>query len=61
MIHSKDDYVGDIQMISKEAKISFLNDLDVAILDIYCRDVSVELTIEDGKITDYNRRKEEIK
>ena len=61
MTHNNKTYVGDIEMVSKDAKISFLNDLDIELLDIYCKNVNVELTIEDGRITDYKRRKEEIK
>lgn len=60
MTHNNKTYVGDIEMVSKDAKISFLNDLDIELLDIYCKNVNVELTIEDGRITDY-KRKEEIK
>ena len=60
MTHNNKTYVGDIKMVSEDAKISFLNDLDIELLDIYCKNVNVELTIEDGRITDY-KRKEEIK
>lgn len=61
MTHNSNYIPGDIVMVNKEAKVSFLNDLDIELLDIYCEKVNVELTIEDGAITDYERRKEEIK
>lgn len=57
MSHNND--ISEGKVMSKETKIEFLNDLDFAILDIYCRHTGVEVVIEDGRITDFICEKEE--
>ena len=44
----------------REAYVEFLNDLDIGILDIYCRNCGLKVIINDGKITDYAVKKEVI-
>lgn len=50
--------LGGIRMVSKEAYISYLNDLDFVLVKVLCENCDLEVIIEDGRITGYNKRKE---
>lgn len=50
--------LGGIKMINEEAYISYLNDLDFALVKMLCENCDLEVVIEDGKITNYNRKEE---
>ena len=48
--------LGGIKMVREEAYISYLNDLDFALVKVLCENCDLEVIIEDGRITGYNRK-----
>lgn len=50
--------LGGIKMVNEEAYISYLNDLDFALVKMLCENCDLEVVIEDGKITNYNRKED---
>ena len=50
--------LGGIKMVNRDAYISYLNDLDFALVKVLCENCDLEVVIEDGRITDYINRKE---
>lgn len=57
MNHNNSIFLGE-NVMSKEAKIEFLNDLDFKIIDLYCAYADMEVVVEDGRITDFMRKEE---
>lgn len=43
---------GGVKMVTRDATMAFLNDLDIALLALYCKETGRTVVIEDGKVTD---------